>query len=317
VSNITIDDTTIGVTNLAITPGTLEPNEVGIVISNYILTQADVDAGVIVNIAVANGTDAMGIPVSDDSDSANPADDTGAGDDPTVTPLEVVRISLLKEAEYVDANNNDIVDEGDTINYTFTVTNTGNVNLFDISITDNLVTVQGGPINLVVGEADSTTFTAVYNLTVADLQAGIVENTATVTGQDINGTIVSDVSDDPSNTDDVDINGDSDPDDPTITILDTASELEIFNEISPNGDGDNDFFVIQGLQNYPNNTLRIYNRWGNIVFEQEKYQNNFEGFSNGRATVKRDEKLPVGSYYYLLDLGDGSKAIAGWLYINR
>jgi len=106
------------------------------------------------------------------------------------------------------------------------------------------------------------------------------------------------VSDDPNNPSDVDINNDAEPDDPTITLLDSAGDLEIFNEISPNA-------------------LRIYNRWGNVVYEKFRYQNDFEGISEGRATVQQDEKLPVGTYYYLLDLGDGSNAKAGWLYINR
>jgi len=226
-------------------------------------------------------------------------------------------MSLLKTAEYIDANNNNIADEGDTINYTFTVINTGNVNLFDVVISDDLVPVDGGPINLLVGETDATTFTAVYTITAADLQAGMVENTATAIGEDANGGIISDVSDDPNNPSDIDINNDAEPDDPTITLLDSAGDLEIFNEISPNGDGVNDSFVIQGLHNYPNNTLRIYNRWGNVVYEKFRYQNDFEGISEGRATVNKDEKLPVGTYYYLLDLGDGSDAKAGWLYINR
>ncbi|APG65176.1 hypothetical protein LPB136_07375 [Tenacibaculum todarodis] len=317
IDNVIIDDTTIGISNLPVVPSTLEPNETGIVIANYTMTQTDIENGRLVNSAIASGTDAMGQPVTDISDSANPADDTGAGDDPTVTEFEIARISLLKEAEYVDANNNDVVDEGDAIHYSFTVTNTGNVNLFEITITDDLVSVNGGPINLLVGATDSTTFTAIYNLTIADLQAGMVENTATAKGQDSNGNIVSDISDDPSNPSDIDVNNDANPDDPTITMLETQNDLEIFNEISPNGDGDGDFFVIQGLHNYPNNTLYIYNRWGNIVFEAKNYQNNFEGISNGRATVAKDKELPVGTYYYLLDLGDGSRVNSGWIYINR
>ncbi|WP_152973231.1 DUF7507 domain-containing protein, partial [Lacinutrix mariniflava] len=317
ISDVMIDDSTIGIANLPVTPSTLQPNDTGIVIANYTLTQADIENGVLINSAIVVGTDAMGQLVTDISDSANPADDTGAGDDPTVTEFEIARLSVLKEAEYVDANNNDIVDEGDTIYYTFTVINTGNVNLFDITINDDLVAVDGEPINLLVGETDDTTFTATYSLTIEDLKAGMVENTATATGQDINGNIVSDISDDPNNPSDIDVNNDADPDDPTITLLDTQSELVIFNEISPNGDGDNDNFVIQGLQNYPNNTLRIYNRWGNIVYEKYRYQNDFKGISEGRATVKKEDELPVGTYYYLLDLGDGSNAKAGWLYINR
>uniref|UniRef100_UPI00232B25B8 gliding motility-associated C-terminal domain-containing protein n=1 Tax=Olleya namhaensis TaxID=1144750 RepID=UPI00232B25B8 len=317
ITNIAIDDTTIGISNLPVVPSMLQPNQTGVVIANYTLTQTDIENGVVVNSAIASGLDAMGNVLTDISDSANPADDTGALDDPTVTEFQIARLSLLKEAEYLDANNNDIVDEGDSIYYTFTVINTGNVNLFNITISDALVAVDGGPINLIVGGTDSTTFTAIYNLTIADLQAGIVQNTATAIGADIKGIIVSDVSDDPNNTSDIDINNDAEPDDPTITILDTQTELVIFNEISPNGDGDNDYFVIQGLQNYPDNTLRIYNRWGNVVYEKFRYQNDFEGVSEGRATVKKDDKLPVGTYYYLLDLGDGSNPKAGWLYINR
>ncbi len=231
--------------------------------------------------------------------------------------FEVANVSLQKMGEYVDTNLNNIVDQGDRIDYMFTVTNTGNTPLFDVSVEDNLVTVEGGPIDLAIGESDSVTFSASYILTNQDVANGSVLNTATVTARTANGAIVTDVSDDPTNPTDNDENNDGEPDDPTITVLDVEQDLEIFNEISPNGDGVNETFVIQGLQNYPNNVLRIYNRWGNVVFEEANYQNNFDGTSNGRATVERGEKLPVGTYYYLLDLNDGSSGRAGWLYINR
>jgi len=51
-------------------------------------------------------------------------------------------------------------------------------------------------------------------------------------------------------------------------VFDVEQELEIFNEISPNNDGANDFFVIQGLQNFPDNVLRIYNRMEPLMVEQ-------------------------------------------------
>jgi gliding motility-associated-like protein/uncharacterized repeat protein (TIGR01451 family) len=317
VSGIEIDDATIGVTNLALVPDTLLPGESGVATVNYVLTLADIEVGMIINTAIAIGTDAMGNELSDVSDSANPADDTGMGDDPTVTMFEVASISLEKTGEYVDDNGNGIVDNGDSILYTFVVSNTGNTPLFDIFVSDDLVNVDGGPINLGIGETDTTTFSASYTLTLLDIQNGTVENTATVEGQTASGALVTDVSDDPTNPMDMDVDGDGEPDDPTITLLDVSQELEIFNEISPNGDGVNESFVIEGLQNFPDNVLRIYNRWGNLVFEQANYQNNFEGTSNGRATVDRNNKLPIGTYYYILDLGNGNEARAGWLYINR
>ena len=93
--------------------------------------------------------------------------------------------------------------------------------------------------------------------------------------------------------------------------------LSIYNEFSPNDDGVNDFFVIDCIDQYTNNTLEIFNRWGNTVYKKKGYNNTWDGVSTGRATVNAGEKLPVGTYYYVLDLGDGSKPKKGWIYINR
>ncbi|WP_394750899.1 PKD domain-containing protein [Spongiimicrobium salis] len=93
--------------------------------------------------------------------------------------------------------------------------------------------------------------------------------------------------------------------------------LVFYNEFSPNGDGVNETFTIDCISRYPNNVLRIYNRWGNLVFEAENYNNDWNGTSTGRATIDREDALPVGTYFYILDLGDGSEPISDWLYINR
>lgn len=63
------------------------------------------------------------------------------------------------------------------------------------------------------------------------------------------------------------------------------------NVITPNGDGMNDFLVFENLEFHPNNTLVIFNRWGNLLFEQEEYQNNWDG-----------EKQSEGTYFYILTL---------------
>jgi len=85
---------------------------------------------------------------------------------------------------------------------------------------------------------------------------------------------------------------------------------------SPNGDGVNDLFVIRGILYYPENTFQIFNRWGNKVFEASPYQNTWDGKSTMGLTVGGDE-LPVGTYFYTLDLGDGSKVYKGTIYLNR
>jgi gliding motility-associated-like protein len=76
-----------------------------------------------------------------------------------------------------------------------------------------------------------------------------------------------------------------------------------YNALSPDGDGLNDVFIIEGLECYPNNTVQILNRWGVLVFEAAYYDNVnnvFRGFSDGRSTVSRNDKLPTGNYWYIL-----------------
>lgn len=73
--------------------------------------------------------------------------------------------------------------------------------------------------------------------------------------------------------------------------------------ITPNGDGKNDFFEIKGLDNYPNNSLQIYNRWGNSVYTSKPYKNNWDGAPNS-AGKTGSGRLPSGTYFFLLELGD-------------
>ncbi|MEO6305921.1 MAG: gliding motility-associated C-terminal domain-containing protein, partial [Bacteroidia bacterium] len=75
---------------------------------------------------------------------------------------------------------------------------------------------------------------------------------------------------------------------------------------TPNGDGHNDVFEITGLDSYPNNSLQIFNRWGNQVFLAKPYKNDWDGSPN--ATGKTgSNKLPTATYFYILDLGTGEK----------
>ncbi|WP_299767004.1 gliding motility-associated C-terminal domain-containing protein, partial [uncultured Tenacibaculum sp.] len=108
----------------------------------------------------------------------------------------------------------------------------------------------------------------------------------------------------------------------TVTITVEPEDITVVNEFSPNGDTVNDYLTIAGIEKFPNNTVEIFNRWGNTVYKMFGYRNDdatkrFEGESNGRATIKTLDKLPVGTYYYVIDLGDGSAVKTGWIYINR
>ncbi|WP_392419709.1 Ig-like domain-containing protein [Capnocytophaga canis] len=106
----------------------------------------------------------------------------------------------------------------------------------------------------------------------------------------------------------------------TITVL---NDVIPHNGISVNGDGLNDYFHIQGIERYPNNTVRIYNRWGVKVFETKGYDNVnrvFRAISNGRVTIEAPEKLPQGTYYYIIEYTDNNNkkhTKGSWLYIKK
>lgn len=85
---------------------------------------------------------------------------------------------------------------------------------------------------------------------------------------------------------------------------------------SPNGDGINDVFVIRGILNFPENTFVIFNRWGNKIYETSSYKNTWDGKTTLGLRVGGDE-LPIGTYFYVLDLKDGSDVFKGTIYLNR
>ena len=97
------------------------------------------------------------------------------------------------------------------------------------------------------------------------------------------------------------------------------TNLIIPNAFSPDGDGINDTWTIRGglSENYPNNQIRIFNRWGVSVYETKGYQNDWNG-SNYNSSGSTSSNLPVGTYFYLLDLnGDGSNVKKGYVYLTR
>jgi gliding motility-associated-like protein len=97
-----------------------------------------------------------------------------------------------------------------------------------------------------------------------------------------------------------------------ITLLE-PNDLDIPEGVSPNGDQENDYFVVKGLESYPDNHITIYNRWGNIIYQQEGYENDWEGNNN------RGEALPDGTYYVVLSVnkGDQRKTLTGYIDLRR
>ena len=102
-----------------------------------------------------------------------------------------------------------------------------------------------------------------------------------------------------------------------------VEDIDVINVITPNDDTVHDFLEIRRIENFPNNTVKIFNRWGVLVFQARGYDNSsnvFDGTSEGRVTVDKDNRLPVGTYFYIVDYVNDegiTKQISGYLYINR
>jgi gliding motility-associated-like protein len=95
----------------------------------------------------------------------------------------------------------------------------------------------------------------------------------------------------------------------TIHIKVLCDKLRIYNGFSPNGDGLNDNFVIEGIEEFPDNVLTVYNRWGSVVHTVKSYKNDWQGTWDGT-------NLPDGTYFYRLDDGKGGK-YSGYVQIQR
>ncbi|MDG3584011.1 Ig-like domain-containing protein [Galbibacter pacificus] len=93
--------------------------------------------------------------------------------------------------------------------------------------------------------------------------------------------------------------------------------LTVFNEFTPNNDGYNDYFRIECIERYPNSELRIFNRYGNKVYETIGYQNDWTGIANVNGAVNRGKELPAGAYFYSLKIDELGEDKSGWLYIAK
>ena len=92
--------------------------------------------------------------------------------------------------------------------------------------------------------------------------------------------------------------------------------IKIPGGLSPNGDGNNDEFYIEGLDYYPENELVIFNRWGDEVFKASPYQNNWEGQSKGSMVLTGNEVVDA-TYFYVLKLSNEVAPLSGSLELKR
>ncbi|MBC7411782.1 MAG: DUF3494 domain-containing protein [Bacteroidia bacterium] len=222
------------------------------------------------------------------------------------TSVSVVVNNCGVDLSIVKTVNNINPAVGSTVIFTITATNISLTNATGVTVTDVLQagyayvssnattgTYNNSTGTWTVGNLNSNA-TETLTITATVLLAGSHVNTATITGTEIDGNLTNNNS----------------------TVETFPIDFNIPEGLSPNGDGINDLFVIRGIQNYPNNNFTIFNRWGDKVFEASPYQNTWNGTCSKGLQIGGD-MLPTGTYFYLLDLGDGSKIIKGTIYLNR
>jgi gliding motility-associated-like protein len=87
-------------------------------------------------------------------------------------------------------------------------------------------------------------------------------------------------------------------------------KVAVPNSFSPNGDGINDYWVIGGLDTYPESVTEVFNRYGQLVFRSVGYPKPWDGSFNGSP-------LPAGTYYYIIDRKNGFPVLSSWVLIIR
>jgi gliding motility-associated-like protein len=197
----------------------------------------------------------------------------------------------------------------DTYNYSLTVTNLSLDSALKIIVTDTLPTGMSYvsfQTNVYGATAQFNSATNVFTwsipsmkgdtavnliLTVNTTQIGPITNTASVTAQQT----------DPNTSNNVS----------SVTINKLGDNLFFPTLFTPNGDGINDYFVIKGLLDYPENELQIFNRWGNQVYHATSYMQN--------GNLWNGENLNEGTYYYVLkvNINGTNKVFGGYTTLIR
>jgi gliding motility-associated-like protein/uncharacterized repeat protein (TIGR01451 family) len=318
--------------------GILQVSESATYIGFYIIESGSaLTSGVYNSVKVIASSPGFTDDVFDVSDDGDDSDGNTTDDQTEVLISSSPELEVTKIADVDDLNQDDETGPGDIINYTITVENKGNITITGISIIDTMIDGNGRSLSLTSGPTfvgssmnspsgilipgEVATYTATYRILERDLDSDFVENSALAIGSSPeNQDNVTDVSDDGIDDDD------NTNDDPTIVEISYKPPyFEVFNLVTSNQDGLNDYFKIAGIENFPDNNVKIYNRWGVLVYEVDNYGNNsqsenvFKGFSAGRITINKGVRLPYGTYYYLIAFkgeNPGSKKYSGYLYLN-
>jgi uncharacterized repeat protein (TIGR01451 family) len=231
--------------------GLLAVSEIATYTATYTVTQDAVDSGSVVNTVMATASSPQNTnDVTDRSDNGDDSDGETQDDNTVVVLSRSSQLEATKTASVIDNNSSSSTDLGDTIVYTITVENKGNVTLSGVSLTDTLLDGDGSPLSLTSGPTftsstassaqgtllvgETATYTASYTITQGALDTGSISNSVLVTGSSPGqSNNVTDTSDDGDDSD-----GNTEDDTTDITISKSPSlEVTKTAAITDNGDG--------------------------------------------------------------------------------
>lgn len=103
----------------------------------------------------------------------------------------------------------------------------------------------------------------------------------------------------------------------SVEITLEPSCITIYNEFTPNDDGDNDYFRIDCIETFPESDLQVFNRYGALVYQKKAYKNDWRGLANVNGLAGKGEPLPTGTYFYILKTDTLSENKTGWLFLRK
>jgi uncharacterized repeat protein (TIGR01451 family) len=243
------------------TDGALDPGEIWVFEATYKITQDDINAGGFPNSATVLASPPAGGFVYDDSDDGNDSDGNSSDD---LTVVSITTNPVLDVEKVITQSGSSV---GDEVIFEIRAANRGNVDIFNVSVSDTLTRADGTDISgqitgptrtpntldngdIILGPGETWTWSVSYTLTQEDINAASISNTATVSGENVDGIEVADMS---NNGDDSDGNTTNDP---TVLTFTPEPGLDVTKVVESVGTqaGENVVFTV-AAKNIGNVTL--------------------------------------------------------------